>query len=72
MADVRVRSSKLKGIEMPEELIPSAIDEFPILFIAAAMAEGQTTLGGAEELRHKETDRIQVMLDGLEAVGHCM
>lgn len=69
VADVRIKSSKLKGIEIPEALVPLAIDEFPVLFVAAASAEGQTTLSGAEELRVKECDRIQVMADALVAVG---
>ena len=53
VADIRVRSAKLKGIQIPEDQVPLAIDEFPILFIAAACAEGQTVLTGAEELRVK-------------------
>jgi 3-phosphoshikimate 1-carboxyvinyltransferase len=65
VADLRVRGAKLKGIEIPEELVPLAIDEFPVLFVAAACAEGRTVLRGAEELRVKESDRIQVMADGL-------
>ena len=69
VADIRVRSASLKGILIPEELVPLAIDEFPVLFIAAAFAEGQTILTGAEELRVKESDRIQVMADGLQACG---
>lgn len=69
VADVRIKSSKLKGIEIPEALVPLAIDEFPVLFVAAASAEGQTILSGAEELRVKESDRIQVMADALVAVG---
>ncbi|KUJ72042.1 3-phosphoshikimate 1-carboxyvinyltransferase [Thiomicrospira sp. WB1] len=69
VADVRVRSSNLKGIEIPAHLVPLAIDEFPVLFVAASAAEGQTILTGAEELRVKESDRIQVMADGLQAVG---
>ncbi len=69
VADIRVRSAPLKGILIPEELVPLAIDEFPVLFIAAAFAEGQTVLTGAEELRVKESDRIQVMADGLQACG---
>ncbi len=69
VADLRVRSARLKGIEIPEELVPLAIDEFPVLFIAAACAEGRTVLRGAEELRVKESDRIQVMADGLETLG---
>ncbi len=69
VADIRVRSAQLKGIQIPEELVPLAIDEFPVLFIAAAFAQGQTVLTGAEELRVKESDRIQVMADGLIACG---
>ncbi len=69
VADLRVRSAPLQGIEIPPELVPLAIDEFPVLFVAAACAEGRTTLGGAEELRVKESDRIQVMADGLVRLG---
>ena len=69
VADVRVRSAKLKGIRIPAELVPLAIDEFPVLFVAASCAEGETVLTGAEELRVKESDRIQVMADGLVACG---
>ncbi len=69
VADIRVRSSQLKGIDIPEELVPLAIDEFPVLFVAAACAEGQTRLTGAKELRVKESDRIQVMADGLKILG---
>ncbi|MDG9758580.1 bifunctional prephenate dehydrogenase/3-phosphoshikimate 1-carboxyvinyltransferase [Pseudomonas sediminis] len=69
VADIRVRAAKLKGIDIPEDLVPLAIDEFPVLFVAAACAEGRTVLRGAEELRVKESDRIQVMADGLVALG---
>ena len=69
VADIRVRSAKLKGIQIPEEQVPLAIDEFPALFVAAACAEGETVLTGAEELRVKESDRIQVMADGLKILG---
>lgn len=69
VADLRVISSQLKGIDIPEELVPLAIDEFPVLFIAAACADGQTRLTGAKELRVKECDRIQVMADGLQILG---
>ncbi|MDH5547728.1 MAG: 3-phosphoshikimate 1-carboxyvinyltransferase [Gammaproteobacteria bacterium] len=69
VADIVVRSAKLNGIEIPEHLVPLAIDEFPALFVAAACAEGKTVLTGAEELRVKESDRIQVMADGLIALG---
>lgn len=69
VADIRIRSSRLRGIDIPEELVPLAIDEFPVLFVAAACAEGETRLTGAEELRVKESDRIQVMADGLQTLG---
>lgn len=69
IADIRVRGSNLRGIEIPEHLVPLAIDEFPALFIAAACAKGKTVLTGAEELRVKESDRIQVMADGLNILG---
>ncbi|MGC9387278.1 MAG: 3-phosphoshikimate 1-carboxyvinyltransferase [Hydrogenovibrio sp.] len=69
VADIRIRSSKLKGIEIPPHLVPLAIDEFPVLFVAASAAEGRTVLTGAEELRVKESDRIQVMADALNALG---
>jgi 3-phosphoshikimate 1-carboxyvinyltransferase len=69
VADIRVRSAGLKGIHVPEELVPLAIDEFPVMFVAAACADGQTTVTGAGELRVKESDRIQVMADGLQALG---
>ncbi|MEO6696954.1 MAG: 3-phosphoshikimate 1-carboxyvinyltransferase [Gammaproteobacteria bacterium] len=69
VADIRVRHSRLRGIEIPLEQVPLAIDEFPALFVAAACAEGITVLRGAEELRVKESDRIQVMADGLRVLG---
>lgn len=70
IADIRIRGSRtLKGIHIPEDQVPLAIDEFPALFIAAACAEGETVLTGAAELRVKESDRIQVMADGLQAMG---
>jgi 3-phosphoshikimate 1-carboxyvinyltransferase len=69
VADLLVRQSPLRGIEVPPELVPLAIDEFPILFIAAAAASGTTVVTGADELRKKETDRIAVMAEGLAAVG---
>lgn len=69
VADLQVRSAKLKGIDIPRELVPLAIDEFPALFIAAACAEGQTVLRGAEELRVKESDRITAMAEGLTTLG---
>ena len=69
VADIRIRSAQLKGIQIPEELVPLAIDEFPVIFVAAACATGETVLTGAEELRVKESDRIQVMVDGLTSCG---
>lgn len=69
VADLRVRSASLRGIRIPEDQVPLAIDEFPAIFIAAACAKGETLLTGAEELRVKESDRIQVMADGLSALG---
>ena len=69
VADIRICHAQLKGINIPEDQVPLAIDEFPVLFVAAACAEGQTVLTGAEELRVKESDRIQVMADGLQAMG---
>jgi 3-phosphoshikimate 1-carboxyvinyltransferase len=69
VADIEVRPAQLKGIHVPEHLVPLAIDEFPVLFIAAACAEGETLVTGAEELRVKESDRIAVMAEGLQAMG---
>jgi len=69
VADVHIRSASLKGIEVPEDQIPLAIDEFPALFVAAACAEGRTVLRGAEELRVKESDRIAAMAEGLTTLG---
>lgn len=69
VADIRIRYAPLKGIDIPEAQVPLAIDEFPALFIAAANAEGITRLRGAEELRVKESDRIQAMADGLAILG---
>ncbi len=69
VADLRVKHAKLTGIQIPEDQVPLAIDEFPVLFIAAVCAEGETVLSGAEELRVKESDRIQVMADGLAQLG---
>lgn len=69
VADVRVLSASLKGIEIPEALVPLAIDEFPVIFVAAACAQGRTVLRGAQELRVKESDRIQAMADGLLKLG---
>ena len=69
VADIVIRGSKLKGIAIPEDQVALAIDEFPALFIAATCAEGETVLTGAEELRVKESDRIQVMADGMAILG---
>jgi 3-phosphoshikimate 1-carboxyvinyltransferase len=69
VADLRVVQSDLRGSVVRPELVPLAIDEFPILFIAAAAANGTTVVSGAAELRKKETDRIAVMARALQAVG---
>ena len=69
VADLHVKSSRLQGIQIPESLVPIAIDEFPAILIAAACAEGDTVLHGAKELRVKESDRIRAMVDGLRQVG---
>ena len=69
VADIRIKYAPLTGINIPEDQVPLAIDEFPALFVAAACAEGQTVLTGAAELRVKESDRIQAMADGLTILG---
>ena len=69
VADIELRQSALHGIRVPEALVPLAIDEFPVLFIAAAAARGETVVTGAAELRVKESDRLAVMAAGLTAVG---
>lgn len=69
VADLQVESARLTGIDVPREQITLAIDEIPILCVAAACADGVTTLRGAAELRHKESDRISCMVDGLRGVG---
>jgi 3-phosphoshikimate 1-carboxyvinyltransferase len=69
VADIEVRPARLRGIHVPEHLVPLAIDEFPALFVAAACADGETVVTGAEELRVKESDRIAVMAEGLKALG---
>ena len=66
---ITVRHAPLHGAAIPPELVPLAIDEFPAVFVAAALADGVTTVSGAEELRHKESDRIAAMADGLRALG---
>ncbi|MBF0435334.1 MAG: 3-phosphoshikimate 1-carboxyvinyltransferase [Magnetococcales bacterium] len=69
VADIRVVHMELQGVTVPPEVIPRAIDEFPIFFVAASLAHGQTVLRGAEELRHKESDRIRSMVMGLSQLG---
>ena len=69
VADLEVRPGPLRGIAVPRELVASAIDEFPVLFAAAAVAEGETIVTGAAELRVKESDRIAVMAEGLQRLG---
>jgi 3-phosphoshikimate 1-carboxyvinyltransferase len=69
VADITVRYAPLHGIDIPEDQVPLGIDEFPAIFIAASCASGKTVLTGAEELRVKESDRIQVMADGLITLG---
>jgi 3-phosphoshikimate 1-carboxyvinyltransferase len=69
VADLRVRAAPLHGIDVPLELVPDMIDEFPALFAAAACARGRTTVRGAEELRVKESDRIAAMAAALRALG---
>ena len=69
VADIHVRHSALTGIDVPAKIAPSMIDEFPILFIAAAIANGQTITSGLHELRVKESDRLSQMAKGLELLG---
>ncbi len=69
VADIRVRHSPLNGVDIPESLVPLAIDELPVVFIAAAVANGTTRVTGAEELRVKESDRIAAMATGLQTLG---
>jgi 3-phosphoshikimate 1-carboxyvinyltransferase len=69
IADIEVRKSRLKGIRVPESLVPLSIDEFPVFFIAAAVAEGETLVRGALELRVKESDRLAAMAQGLSVLG---
>lgn len=69
VADVRVRSSELRGVAVPPERAPSMIDEYPVLAIAAAFAEGETVMDGLEELRVKESDRLSAVAAGLKANG---
>jgi len=69
LADITVRASALQGVHVPEELVSLAIDEFPVFFIAAAVAQGETVVTGAAELRVKESDRLAAMADGLGRLG---
>lgn len=69
VADIHVRHSPLTGIDVPADIAPSMIDEFPVLFVAAAMAEGETTTRGLHELRVKESDRLSQMAKGLGLLG---
>lgn len=69
VADIRVRHAELQGIDIPADQVPLAIDEFPVLFVAAANARGTTRLRDALELRVKESDRIKAMADGLNVLG---
>jgi 3-phosphoshikimate 1-carboxyvinyltransferase len=69
IADLRVRGSRLRGVDVPAERAPSMIDEYPILAVAAAFAEGETRMHGIAELRVKESDRLQAVADGLAANG---
>jgi 3-phosphoshikimate 1-carboxyvinyltransferase len=69
MADFRVRASLLRGVDVPAERAPSMIDEYPVLAVAAAFAQGTTRMRGLKELRVKESDRLAAVADGLRANG---
>ncbi len=69
IGDIHVRSSRLRGVEVPAERAPSMIDEYPVLAIAASFAEGETRMLGLDELRVKECDRLKVTADGLKLSG---
>ncbi|MEQ1509448.1 MAG: 3-phosphoshikimate 1-carboxyvinyltransferase [Sphingopyxis sp.] len=69
VADIRARHSALSGVDVPPDVAPSMIDEFPILFVATAFADGTTRTSGLEELRVKESDRLSTMAAGLSAIG---
>ncbi|MBF0145825.1 MAG: 3-phosphoshikimate 1-carboxyvinyltransferase [Magnetococcales bacterium] len=69
VADLRVGFAELRGISVPPEVVPRAIDEFPIFFVAASLARGRTVVAGAGELRHKESDRLHAMAVGLRLLG---
>lgn len=69
IADIRIKGSMLKGITVPEERVPSMIDEFPVFAVAASCAQGTTYMTGLEELRVKESDRLLMMYEGLKSCG---
>ena len=69
VADITARHSALRGIEVPPDVAPSMIDEFPVFFVAASMAQGRTVTNGLDELRVKESDRLALMASGLKAIG---
>ncbi len=69
VADIHVRHSALKAITVPADVVPSMIDEFPIFFVAASMAQGTTRTSGLDELRVKESDRLSLMAEGLKSLG---
>jgi len=69
VADITARHSALRGIDVPPDVAPSMIDEFPVFFVAASMAQGRTTTSGLDELRVKESDRLALMATGLKAIG---
>ena len=69
VADITARHSVLRGIDVPADVAPSMIDEFPVFFVAASMAQGRTTTSGLDELRVKESDRLALMATGLKAIG---
>jgi len=69
VADIRVRYAPLQGITIPEHLVSISMDEFPAIFIAAASASGKTKIHGIGELRYKESDRIEAMMEGLQRMG---
>jgi 3-phosphoshikimate 1-carboxyvinyltransferase len=69
VADITARHSALRGIEVPPEVAPSMIDEFPVFFVAASVAQGRTVTSGLDELRVKESDRLALMASGLKAIG---
>ena len=69
VADITAKHSVLRGIDVPPDVAPSMIDEFPVFFVAASMAQGRTTTSGLDELRVKESDRLALMATGLKAIG---